>query len=161
MALDDRYANKFAPLDSMAIYPKPGHALLYTPKTGEMKCPTSYTFALCIPFHLLQCWCNACTNTINNDMIHFISSRDHIGLSILLFTIASVHRCQVITQLALHTCNRSVEPSLVLIFSTLVTWFNVMSHMQWAPSSHVWASQHLWAIFISMAYVAHTHIHVD
>ena len=46
MALDDRYANKFVPLDSMAIYPKSGHALLYTPMTGEMKCPTSHTFAL-------------------------------------------------------------------------------------------------------------------
>ena len=54
VALDDRYANKFAPLDSTAIYPKPGHQLLYTPMTGEMKCP-SYTFALRIPFHLLQC----------------------------------------------------------------------------------------------------------
>ena len=42
-----------------------------------------YTFALRIPFHLLQCRCNTCTNTINNDMIHFISSRDHIGSSIL------------------------------------------------------------------------------
>ena len=31
-----------------------------------------YTFALRIPFHLLQCGCNTCTNTINNDMIHFI-----------------------------------------------------------------------------------------
>ena len=39
MALDDRYANKFAPLDSTAIYPKPGHKLLYTHMTGEMKCP--------------------------------------------------------------------------------------------------------------------------
>ena len=48
------YANKFAPLDSTAIYPNPGHKLLYTPMTGEMKCP-SYTFALRIPFHLLQC----------------------------------------------------------------------------------------------------------
>ena len=48
MALDDRYAKKFAPLDSMAIYPKPGHKLLYTPMTGEMKCPIviplPYTF---------------------------------------------------------------------------------------------------------------------
>ena len=41
MALDDRYANKFAPLDSTAICPKPGHKLLYTPMTGEMKCPTN------------------------------------------------------------------------------------------------------------------------
>jgi hypothetical protein len=50
VALDDRYANKFAPLDSMTIYPKPGHKLLYTPMTGEIKCPIGYTFALCIPF---------------------------------------------------------------------------------------------------------------
>jgi hypothetical protein len=35
--LDDRYANKFAPLNSTAIYPKPGHQLLYTPMTGEME----------------------------------------------------------------------------------------------------------------------------
>ena len=40
--LDDRYANKFAPLDSTAIYPKSGHKLLYTPMTGEMKCPRLY-----------------------------------------------------------------------------------------------------------------------
>jgi len=37
VALDDQYANKFAPLDSMAIYPKFGHKLLYTPMTGEME----------------------------------------------------------------------------------------------------------------------------
>jgi hypothetical protein len=39
VALDDRYANKFAPLDSTAIYPKSGYQLLYTPMTGEMKMP--------------------------------------------------------------------------------------------------------------------------
>jgi hypothetical protein len=33
---------KFAPLDSTAIYPKPGHQLLYTPMTSEIKCPRSY-----------------------------------------------------------------------------------------------------------------------
>jgi hypothetical protein len=44
-------------------------------------------------------------------------------------------------QLALHTCNQSIERSLILIFSTLVTWLYVMSHMQWdPPSSHI----HLW-----------------
>ena len=53
--LDDRYANKFAPLDSMAIYPKFGHKLLYTPMIGEMKCPISYTFVLRVLFHLLHC----------------------------------------------------------------------------------------------------------
>jgi hypothetical protein len=44
-----------------------------------------------IPFHLLQCWCNTCTNMINNDMIHSISSCDHIGSSIL--TSLALHRC--------------------------------------------------------------------
>jgi hypothetical protein len=47
-----------------------------------------------------------------------------------------------------------------LIFFTLVTWLNVMSHIQWTPSSHVWAFQHLRAIFISMACVAHTRVPV-
>ena len=39
VTLDDRYTNKLAPLDSMVIYPKPDHNILYTPMTGEMKCP--------------------------------------------------------------------------------------------------------------------------
>jgi hypothetical protein len=64
--------------------------------------------------------------------------------------------------LALHTCNRSIEPSLILIFSTLVTWLHVMSHMQWAPpSSYVWAFYQVQAIFTVMAYVAHTYVFVD
>ena len=42
-----------------------------------------------IPFHLLQRRCNTCTNTINNDMIHFISSRDHIWFINLDFTCSS------------------------------------------------------------------------
>jgi hypothetical protein len=54
---------------------------------------------LCIPFHLLQCRCNKCTNTINNDMIHFISSHDHISLLIL-------------TSLVLHHCVGPSAPSL-------------------------------------------------
>jgi hypothetical protein len=147
--------NKFAPLDSTAIYPKLGHKLLYTPMTGEMKCTIGYTFPLHILFHLLHCWCNTCTNQITNDMIHFISSRDLVGSSILI--LLAFHRCLCPSvsslaqaspprspllqsvQLALHVCNRSIKSSLVLIFSTLVTWLHVMSHMQWAPSSHVWA----------------------
>jgi hypothetical protein len=138
----------------MAIYPKPSHQLLYSPMTGEMKCPIGYTFALRIPFHLLQCQCNTCTNKINNDMIHFISSCVLIGSSIL--TSLALHRCNGPSApslcssipprglalqslwLALHSCNRSIKPSL--IFSTLVTWLHFMSYMQWAPSLHI----HLW-----------------
>ena len=41
MALDDRYVNQFALLDSTIIYPKSGHKLLYTPMTDKMKCPTN------------------------------------------------------------------------------------------------------------------------
>ena len=55
---------------------------------------------LCLahPFHLLQCWCNTCTNHITNDMNHFISSRDRIGSLIL-------------TSLALHHCFSPSAPS--------------------------------------------------
>ena len=37
------------PLDSTAIYPKSGHKLLYTPMTGEMKCPRLY---LCLAYFI-------------------------------------------------------------------------------------------------------------
>jgi hypothetical protein len=50
--------------------------------------------------------------------------------------------------LALHSCNRSIKPSLILIFSTLVIWLHVMSHMQWAPSSHI----HLWTNLLCISY---------
>ena len=122
-----------------------------------------YTFALRIPFHLLQWWCNTCTN-LDQQMI-WSTSYYHVTLLVhrswphLLFTVALVHWRQVFAQasqpcdlslqslwLALHACNQSIKPSLILIFPTLVTWLHVMSHMQWAPSSHVRALQHLQAI---------------
>ena len=54
-------------------------------------------------------------------------------------------------RLDLHSCNRSIEPSLILIFSTLVKWLQVMSHMQWAsPSSY----HHLWT---NLLYISHKH----
>jgi hypothetical protein len=59
-------------------------------------------------------------------------------------------------QHALHACNRSIKPNLVLIFSTLVTWLYVMSHMQWAPSSHV----HLWTNLLCIA-LNHTLVHLS
>ena len=43
----------------------------------------------------------------------------------------------------------------------LATWFDVMSHMQWAPSSHVWPSQQIQGIFVFMACVAHTSVPMD
>ena len=127
------------------------------PLTGEMKCPRLYVCLVhSIPSSLMLM--QPCTNQRPDDMIHFISSCDHIGSSIL--TSLALHRCLGASvpspRLALHTCNRSVKSSLVLIFSTLVTWLHVMSHMQWAPSSHVWALQQVQAIFTVIAWVAHT-----
>jgi hypothetical protein len=72
-----------------------------------------YTFALRIPFHLLRCWCNTCTNQSSNDMIHFISSHDRIGSSTwphLLFTIALVHWRQVLLKLHRHTWSLASKP---------------------------------------------------
>ena len=124
-----------------------------------------YTFALRIPFNLLQCRCNICTNYITNDMIHFISSCDLIGSSIL--TSLALHHCfgpsapslaQASSprglllqslQLALHACNRSIKLSLVLIFSTLVTWLHVMSH---AMSSFI-------TCVSLVTYPSHFHLH--
>ena len=62
--------------------------------------------------------------------------------------------------LALHHCSRSIKPSLVLIFSTLVTWLDVMSHMQWALPSHYMSIASTVSHFSSMAHVAHTSVFV-
>jgi hypothetical protein len=86
---------------------------------------------------------------------HRVTVLVHQSWPHLLFTIALVHRRQVITQLALHTCNRSVERSLILIFSTLVAWLHVISHMQWAPSSHY----HLWTNLLCIS-LKHILVHL-
>jgi hypothetical protein len=70
----------------------------------------------------------------------------------------------IITQLALHTCNWSIKPSLVLIFSTLVIWLHLMSHMQWAPSSHMWTLQQIqvispsWHELLTQVYLRTNHL---
>ena len=139
----------FAPLDSTTIYPKSGHKFLYTPMTGEMKCPTNIPLARAlhsISFGVDATHAPTISQMIWSTLYHHATVLVHRSWPHLLFTIALVHRRQVLTRLALHTYNRSIEPSLILIFSTLVTWLHVMSHMQWAPSSHVWALQHIQAI---------------
>jgi hypothetical protein len=87
------------------------------PLTGEIKCPISHTFALCIPFHLLQCWCHTSINlhqaTWSSTWINpwldlpwmiWSTSYHHVTLLVhrlqlrLLFTIALVHRLHVFAQ---------------------------------------------------------------
>jgi hypothetical protein len=148
----------------MAIYPKHGHKLLYTPMTGEIKCLIGYTFALCIPFHLLQCRCNTCTNMINNDMIHFISSCDHIGSSIL--TSLALHRCFGPSATSHHsTCPshlqqihraKSCLDLLHLSHMTPCYVLYAMSSFITCVSFTTFPNQ-----FTSMAYVAHTCVLVD
>jgi hypothetical protein len=92
VALDDRYANKFTPLDSMTIYPKPGHALLYTTFNWWNKMPLQVIPFPCT-FHFIssnvdvtqtptsiklldyqhKLTCGLIFNFMN-DMIHFVSS---------------------------------------------------------------------------------------
>ena len=114
---------------------------------------------------------------ITNDMIHFISSRDLIGSSIL--TSLALHRCFGLSAPSLFssfsatwfitskppTCPSCLQPVHLakphLDLLHLVTWLHVMFHMQWAPSSHVWSLQHIQAIFTVMAWVSHTSVPVD
>ena len=126
------------------------------PLTGEMKCHTSHTFALRIsissPFinSILQMLMQP-MNQHNHewyDPIHIIT-RPLWSINLDLARSSPLPRsigaksCPSFTAsrsiaskpwLALLHCNRSIKPSLVLIFTTLVTWLYVMTHIQWAPS---------------------------
>ena len=111
-----------------------------------------------------------------NDMIHSISSHDlfdpliltllvlhhRLGPSVPSLAQASPPRGPSLQSLVLPFlhCNRSIKPSLVLIFTTLVTWLHVMTHMQWVPSSHYMSIASTLSHFSSMAHVAHTIVFV-
>ena len=163
MALDGRYANKFTPLNSTTIYPKPGHKLFYTPMTSEMKCPIGYTFVLRIPFHLFQCWCNTCTN--QSQMIWY-TSYHHVAILVhrswphLLFTVASVHRRKSSTCPSLLQPVHQAKSCLDLLHLSHTT----QCHVSYAMSSFIitcvgFATSP--SYFTSMASIAHTHVPVD
>jgi len=166
VALDDRYANKFAPRGSTAIYAKPGHTLLYTSLTSEMKCLTSHTFALRILFELLQCWCHTSTNLHQAIYNHHKScmawshmndiwstSCLHVTLLVhrsqhrLSFTIALVHWRQVIAQCKLLRHMRSVAPKPLTCPSHLqpvhrcqaMYWSSPLSHITPYHVSYAWS----------------------
>ena len=161
------------------------------PLTGEMKCPTSHTFALRIPFHLPKCWCHTSTKLhqafwsstwVNTwlDLSWMIWSTPYYHMTSLVhrFYLArssplprsiNAKSCPSFTAsrslaskpwVALLHCNRSIKPSLVLIFTTLVTWLHVMTHIQWVPSSHNMSIASTLSHFFSMAHVAHTSVFV-
>ena len=171
MTLDDRYVNKFTPLDSTVIILNPVKHFSTQPMTGEMKIPRLYlclTYSIPTPPLLMQHMHQPITKWY--DPLHIITwPYWFIDLDLTCFSplpssqASPPHGPSLQSlQLALHACNRSIKPSYVFKFSTLIIWLNVMSHLQWAhSSSYVWALQHLQAIFTSMAYVAHTHVPVD
>ena len=70
-----------------------------------MKCP-SHTLALRIPFHLIRCRCNTCTNQSPNNMIH------------LLFTVAFDHWRQILLKLHRHVVHRSKASNLPFTLAT-------------------------------------------
>jgi hypothetical protein len=105
---------------------------------------------------------------------HHVTLLVHRSLPHLFFTVAFIHRCQVLLKLHRHAVHRSKASNLPFTlatnlssevlywsFSNLLTWLNVMSHIQWAPSSHVWALQQIQATFFVMAWVAHTSVPID
>ena len=92
----------------------------------------------------------------------FVVREKYCSLAKKVWLISQANRAQVITQLTLHTCNRSIKPNLVLIFSTLVTWLHVMSHMQWARSIITCMSFATYpSHFTSMSWVAQLSVPVD
>ena len=177
VAQDDRYANKFAPLDSTVIYPKPGHKLLYTPMTDEMKCPIDYTFALRILFHLLQRWCNTCTILDQQwyDPLHIIMwpcwfiDLD-LTCSSLLPSSISAKSCSSFTTMwsiapKPSTCPSRLQPihQAKSCLDLLHLIHTTPCHVSYAISSFITCVS--FAIspshFASMAYVAHTYVPVD
>jgi hypothetical protein len=145
VALDDRYANKFVSLDSTTIYPKPGHKLLYSPMTGEMKCPIGYTFVLHIPFHL-QCWCNTCTNQNTNNMIHFISSCDLVGSSLALTCFSPLPSSIDVKSCSSFTATQSVAPKSLTCPSRLQPVHQAKSCFDLLHLSHVTQCHVLYAM---------------
>ena len=166
VALDDRYSNKFASLDSTSIYPKPGHQPLYTPMTGEMKCPRLY---LCLahsiptppllmqhmyqpitkwydPLHIIMWpyWFIDLDFTCFSPLLQSIGAKSSLNLP---FTLATSPLSQVMSW--------SSPPWSHDSMSCLMCNELLHHHM-----CLIWALQHLRAISTSMAYVAHTHVHV-
>ena len=138
------------------------------PLTGEMKCPTSHTFALRIPFHLPKCWCHTSTKLhqafwssswVNTwlDLRWMIWSTSHhhvtywfIDLNLtcsspLCWTIGA-KSCSSFPstcglslqslQLALHTCNWSIDAKPCLDLLYLAT-SNIPCHVSCAMNSFI------------------------
>ena len=80
-----------------------------------------YTFALCIPFQLLHCWCNICTNQspkIWSTQYHHVIILVHQSWLHLLFIVAFIHRHQVLLKLHCHMVHHSKASNLLFMLAT-------------------------------------------
>ena len=103
---------------------------------------------------------------------HHMTSLVHRSWPCSLFTVTSVHRCQVLPKLhrlVVHrfkvlTCPSPLQPvhqaKPYLDLLHFVTWLHAMSHMQWVPPSHYMSIALTLSHISSMAHVAHTSIFV-
>ena len=171
MALDDRYANKFAPLDSTTIYPKLGHKLLYTPMIGEIKCPTN--IPLPCAFHSISSSVDAIHAPTISQMIwstsyHHVTLLVHRSWPHLLFIVAFVHQHQVMLKLHRHAVHRFKASDFPFTLATgpssqVLSWSSppshiIQCHVSYAMSSFITCMSFATypSHFTSMAKVAHT-----
>jgi hypothetical protein len=164
MALDDRYVNKFVPLDSTAIYPKPSHALLYiTFHWWKWNALKLYVCLVHIIPSSLMLMLHKHQPTSPNDTIHFIS---HVTFGSSIANVLALHGCPCPSapshcpsfscgallqslRLDLYTCNRSIDAKSGLDLLHLVWWLHVMSH---AISSFI-------TCVSNTTYPSHFHLH--
>jgi hypothetical protein len=102
------------PLNGTVIYPKPGYQLLYTPMTGEMEMP--WVIPLPYAFHSsISSNVDATHASTNHQMIwstsyHHVIVLVHWSWPHSLFTVASIHRRQVLLKLHRHTRSLASKP---------------------------------------------------
>jgi hypothetical protein len=117
----DMQTCKFAPLDSTAIYPKPGHKLLYTPMTSEMKCPTNIPLSCAfyfISFIVDATHAPTISQMIRSTSYHRMTLLVHRSWPHLLFTIASIHRRQILLKLPRYAVYRFKASNLPFTLAT-------------------------------------------
>ena len=131
-----------------------------------MKCPIGYTFALRILFHLLQCRCNTCTNTINKwyDPLHIITWPCwFINLDVTCFS--PLPSSIGVKSWSSFTATRSIAPKPLTCPSRLQPVHQARSYLDFLHLSHMTPCHVSYAMssFISWVSLAtslsHFHLH--
>ena len=129
---------------------KPGHKLLYTPMTGEMKCPRLY---LCLAHSIPSPPNVDATHAPTRSTMIWSTSYHHVIILVhrswlhLLFTVAFVHRHQVLLKLHRHAVHRSKASDLPFTLATGLSsqvmswssppWSMTQCHVSFAMSSFI------------------------